>query len=70
MNALHRRMARLERELADAEAPEVYAVIFQNMAGEVKYQGRPFACLEDARAAAGRPCILVEEVDGRREVSA
>jgi len=70
MNTLARRMAKLERIKADAEAPEPYAVILQALDGTAKFNGTTYEDVAAARAEAGRPCIVVECIDGRREVSA
>lgn len=67
MNALHRRMAKLERIKADAEVPEPYAVILQALDSTATFNSIKYVDVAAARAAAARPCIVVECVDGRRE---
>lgn len=67
MRSLNNRMARLERVAADAEAPQEYAVIIEHLDGTATFNSIKYADVAAARAAAARPCIVVECIDGRRE---
>lgn len=67
--SLSNRLTALERIVEDATPPEPWGIIFKPLVGSVKYEGVTYATEEDARAAAGRPCIVCQEIDGRREVA-
>lgn len=66
LKSLNNRLSRLERIVEDATPPEPWAILFKPLVGSVTFEGVAYLTEEDARAAAGRECILVEEVDGRR----
>jgi len=63
---LRSRLNRLERLKADEDVPEAYGVIHLHMNGGARFNDQEYPDLGAARAAAARPCVVIECCDMSR----